>query len=148
MKFKLKVLLFTAIFLISFNVLSDEPIPKNTSIYTSWKVYPVSGDCGGFTVTFVQKKLMTMGYLQIYEGNCMSSKYPAKLIKFDKKIGFTKFFVPDQRASKIVDAEWRFTGYIQKNKLTGRMQYCFIYTNECTSDEKITLTKTNHKTLE
>ncbi len=151
MKIILKILLLFVILLKSSYVLSDESIPKNISIYTSWYVSQ-SDHCGGFTVTFVQNKLASKGYLQTYEGNCISTKLPVKLNKFDKKTGAIQFSVLDpdntERNSQRIEAEWRFIGYIQKNKLKGKMQYCFIYTNECTYDEKITLTKTNHETLE
>ena len=152
MSLKHKILLFAAIFIIPLCALSNETVPKNTSIFTSWKVYPVSDDCGGFTVTLDQNEPSAKIYLQTYEGNCFSNKNSGKLIKFDKKTGYLKFSVLERNFTEPntqrIEAEWRFVGYIKNNKLKGKMQFCFIYTDECTYNEKIVLTKTNRETLE
>jgi hypothetical protein len=117
MKITLKILLLFVILLKSSYVLSNEPSPKNISIYTSWYVSQ-SDHCGGFTVTFVQNKFASKGYLQTYEGNCISTKLPVKLNKFDKKTGAVQFSALDpdntERDSQRVEAEWRFNGYVQK----------------------------------
>lgn len=64
-------------------------------------------------------------------------KTQVKIIKLDKKIGYAQFIIPNHLQSDVRDIDLRLSGYINKNKLNGKVQYCKTSIIEkCVKDKK------------
>ena len=144
-----------AIFLLGFSVFSwagDAATSNGPAIYSSWTVYPASGDCGGFTVTLLEAvgAVGVKGFFQAYEGNCEDEKTPIKILKFDRRTGEFSFsapsYVQDGKGGLEVASEWKFSGRIEKNGIVGKIQSCRIDGSFCAAVEKIHLFKTKFET--
>jgi len=114
------------------------------SVFSNYKIYPATGDCGGHTLTIVRDYQLRLirGDLQTYEGNCEDSKVPINNVKFDSVKGTLSFAAPtyahDGQGGLMIAGEQRFVGVIEKNRVKGKIQYCPI-SDSCISSEKVTL---------
>jgi hypothetical protein len=121
------------------------PPAEFVSVFSSYKVYPATGDCGGQTLTIVRddQSRLIRGYLQTYEGNCEDSKVPITNVQFNSDKGALSFaaptYVQDGKGGLMIFAERRFVGVIEKNRVKGKLQYCPIDSNSCTSSGKVNL---------
>jgi hypothetical protein len=113
------------------------------SVFSSYKVYPSTGDCGGHTLTIVRedKSRLISGYMQTYEGNCEAAKVPITNVHFNSGKGSLSFafptYVQDGKGVLVIVAERRFVGVL-RNYVTGEIQYCPI-SDPCNSSEMVNL---------
>jgi hypothetical protein len=116
-----------------------------TDIFSNWKVYSATGDCGGQTLTLVRdnKARIIRGYLQTYEGNCEDTKTPIENIQLNsKKRGFSftaATYVQDGKGGLEISAERRFRGTLGKTRVKGEIEYCPINSETCNSSESVVL---------
>lgn len=121
------------------------PPAELVSVFSSYKVYPATGDCGGQTLTIVRDdhSRLIRGYMQTYEGNCEGSKVQITNVQFNSDKGTLSFAAPayaqDDKGGLMIFAERRFVGVIEKNRVKGNIQYCPISSNSCSSSEKVNL---------
>jgi hypothetical protein len=126
------------------------PPAEFTSVFSNYKVYPVSGDCGGLTLTLIRDNELRVirGFLQTYEGNCQGTKIPITDIQLNK--GTLSFvaavYGQDGKGGLEKFAERRFSGIVGKNRVKGKIQYCPTDGKSCNSSEPIILPAVAHGT--
>ncbi|AKU20878.1 hypothetical protein [Massilia sp. NR 4-1] len=99
---------------------ASPPATEFVSLYSSWKMYAETGDCGGYTLTLIQgrKRQIMRGYLQAYAGNCEDTQTPIENIQLRGKHATLSFTAPvyaqDGKGGLQIFANWKFSALSQK----------------------------------
>lgn len=124
---------------------TDGNASESVSVFSNYKVYPETGDCGGQTLTLVRdsQSKVVRGYFQNYEGNCEQDKVPVSNLKVDSDSGKLSFaaaeYVQDSRGKKELYAQRRFVLVAKGDFLVGKMQYCPVRERSCGPREAVRL---------
>jgi hypothetical protein len=120
------------------------PAAEFVSVFSSYKMYPGIGDCGGHTLTIVQdeRSRLIRGDLQTYEGNCEDSKVPIDNVQLDsgkRTLSFSALiYVQDGNGGLMVFGRRKFVGMIGRNRVKGEIKHCPI-NGPCTATENVNL---------
>jgi hypothetical protein len=118
---------------------------ESASVFSNYKVYPETGDCGGQTLTLVRdgQSNVVRGFFQGYEGNCESDKVPVSDLRLDRDGKTLSFaageYVQDARGKRELFAKRRFVVVVKERFLVGKTQYCRDRGRSCDPWEAVRL---------